>query len=46
MKDTIAEEPAAETDQTYQLFLKLAGADGEIDWQELKEILDYALRNG
>ncbi|XP_046974274.1 calpain-B-like [Vanessa cardui] len=26
------------------LFNILAGADGEVDWQELKEILDYAMR--
>ncbi|CAH1642451.1 unnamed protein product [Spodoptera littoralis] len=34
-------EPA---DPVRELFTKLAGADGEVDWQELKEILDYAMR--
>ncbi|XP_050555726.1 calpain-A isoform X2 [Spodoptera frugiperda] len=34
-------EPA---DPVRELFNKLAGADGEVDWQELKEILDYAMR--
>jgi len=24
----------------------LAGADQEVDWMELKDILDYAMRNG
>ncbi|GJQ77204.1 hypothetical protein Trydic_g14875 [Trypoxylus dichotomus] len=33
-----------EKDQVYQFFLKLAGDDGEVDWMELKEILDYAMR--
>ncbi|KRT83112.1 HLH domain-containing protein [Oryctes borbonicus] len=33
-----------EKDQIYQLFLKLAGDDGEVDAIELKEILDYAMR--
>lgn len=39
-------EAIQETDKTNEVFLKLAGQDGEVDWQELKEILDYALRNG
>lgn len=29
-----------------EFFLKLAGADQEVDWMELKDILDYAMRNG
>ncbi|KAI4469987.1 calpain [Holotrichia oblita] len=33
-----------EKDQVYQFFMKLAGEDGEVDWMELKEILDYAMR--
>ncbi|XP_018913124.1 calpain-B isoform X3 [Bemisia tabaci] len=28
-----------------ELFKKLAGEDMEVDWMELKEILDYAMRN-
>ncbi|KAL0859933.1 hypothetical protein ABMA27_010257 [Loxostege sticticalis] len=34
-------EPA---DPVRDFFNRLAGADGEVDWQELKEILDYAMR--
>ncbi|KAG8261010.1 Calpain-1 catalytic subunit [Homalodisca vitripennis] len=29
-----------------EFFRKLAGEDMEVDWMELKEILDYAMRNG
>lgn len=29
-----------------EFFLKLAGDDQEVDWMELKDILDYAMRNG
>ncbi|XP_047999752.1 calpain-A isoform X2 [Leguminivora glycinivorella] len=32
------------TDPIREFFNRLAGADGEVDWQELKEILDYAMR--
>ncbi|XP_028168957.1 calpain-B-like [Ostrinia nubilalis] len=34
-------EPA---DPVRDFFNRLAGTDGEVDWQELKEILDYAMR--
>ncbi|XP_013178556.1 PREDICTED: calpain-A-like isoform X2 [Papilio xuthus] len=34
-------EPA---DPVRDFFNRLAGDDGEVDWQELKEILDYAMR--
>ncbi|XP_034837476.1 calpain-B isoform X4 [Maniola hyperantus] len=34
-------EPA---DPVRDFFNRLAGADGEVDWLELKEILDYAMR--
>ncbi|XP_063390342.1 calpain-B-like [Cydia fagiglandana] len=34
-------EPA---DPIREFFNRLAGSDGEVDWQELKEILDYAMR--
>ncbi|XP_052742732.1 calpain-B isoform X4 [Bicyclus anynana] len=34
-------EPA---DPVRDFFTRLAGSDGEVDWQELKEILDYAMR--
>ncbi|GBP25684.1 Calpain-A [Eumeta japonica] len=37
--------PAPEpTDPIREFFNRLAGSDGEVDWQELKEILDYAMR--
>lgn len=29
-----------------EFFRKLAGDDMEVDWMELKEILDYAMRKG
>ncbi|XP_041985648.1 calpain-A isoform X2 [Aricia agestis] len=32
------------TDPVRDFFNRLAGSDGEVDWQELKEILDYAMR--
>ncbi|XP_045457463.1 calpain-B [Melitaea cinxia] len=31
-------------DPVRNFFNRLAGDDGEVDWQELKEILDYAMR--
>ncbi|XP_060807964.1 calpain-B isoform X6 [Amyelois transitella] len=34
-------EPA---DPVRDFFNRLAGSDGEVDWRELKEILDYAMR--
>lgn len=39
-------EEQQETDKTRDFFLKLAGEDMEVDWKELKEILDYAMRTG
>ncbi len=29
-----------------EFFRKIAGEDMEIDWMELKQILDYAMKNG
>lgn len=46
VRDEIPEAPAAPEDPVRQFFLKLAGEDGEVDWLELKEILDYSMRNG
>lgn len=46
VKDTIPEPPSAPEDPVRQFFLKLAGPDEEVDWLELKEILDYAMRSG
>ncbi|KAF5279505.1 hypothetical protein FQA39_LY05615 [Lamprigera yunnana] len=40
----IPKEKPAEVDEVHQQFLKLAGDDMEIDWQELKGILDFAVR--
>ncbi|XP_018579516.1 calpain-A isoform X2 [Anoplophora glabripennis] len=34
-----------ETDKAYGIFLKLAGRDGEVDWSELKEILDQTMKS-
>lgn len=30
----------------YKIFLTLAGDDQEVDWKELKQILDHVMRNG
>ncbi|XP_066260253.1 calpain-B-like isoform X4 [Euwallacea similis] len=38
-------EEQQETDKVYEVFLKLAGEDKEVDWKELKEILDYSMRD-
>jgi hypothetical protein len=46
----IPDEPQPEkekkTEAIRQFFQKLAGDDMEVDWMELKDILDYAMRNG
>jgi hypothetical protein len=46
----VINKPEAEEDKTQdkvkEFFLKIAGEDLEVDWMELKEILDYAMRNG
>ncbi|XP_067007649.2 calpain-A isoform X3 [Anabrus simplex] len=46
---TVPVEPEPEEqkgeDKAKEFFLKIAGEDMEVDWMELKEILDYALRN-
>ncbi|XP_050508668.1 calpain-B isoform X2 [Diabrotica virgifera virgifera] len=39
------EEEKQEFSQVYQFFLKLAGEDKEVDWMELKDILDYSLKS-
>ncbi|XP_066148437.1 calpain-A isoform X2 [Euwallacea fornicatus] len=38
-------EEQQETDKVFEVFLKLAGDDKEVDWKELKEILDYSMRD-
>ncbi|XP_077283019.1 calpain A isoform X1 [Arctopsyche grandis] len=45
VRHDIPEPPSAPEDPVRQFFLKLAGPDEEVDWLELKEILDYAMRN-
>ncbi|XP_075214527.1 calpain-A-like isoform X2 [Lycorma delicatula] len=39
------EEKKESEERIKQFFGKLAGDDMEVDWMELKEILDYAMRN-
>ncbi|XP_047508946.1 calpain-B-like isoform X5 [Pieris napi] len=43
VKDVLPSQPEP-ADPVRQFFDRLAGDDGEVDWQELKEILDYAMR--
>ncbi|XP_050680351.1 calpain-B-like isoform X4 [Leptidea sinapis] len=43
VKDILPPQPEP-ADPVRQFFERLAGSDGEVDWQELKEILDYAMR--
>lgn len=42
----VTPEIKEEADQLFEVFLKLAGKDQEVDWMELKEVLDYAMKNG
>jgi calpain len=46
----VINKPEPEEDKTQdkvkEFFHKIAGEDMEVDWMELKEILDYAMRNG
>ncbi|KAI5636217.1 calpain family cysteine protease domain-containing protein [Phthorimaea operculella] len=43
VKEVVPPNPEP-TDPVREFFNRLAGSDGEVDWQELKEILDYAMR--
>ncbi|XP_048525406.1 calpain-A isoform X3 [Dendroctonus ponderosae] len=49
LAEVVEVEPSAEeqeeTDKVYEVFLKLAGEDKEVDWKELKEILDYSMQD-
>ncbi|KAF2882526.1 hypothetical protein ILUMI_23640 [Ignelater luminosus] len=45
IKQAPTSEEKQETDQVREFFLRLAGEDLEVDWRELKDILDYAMRN-
>lgn len=40
------DERKEKDDKVRQFFNKLAGEDLEVDWRELQEILDYAMREG
>ncbi|XP_056638162.1 calpain-A-like isoform X3 [Diorhabda sublineata] len=40
-----SEEEKEEFHQVYEFFLRLAGEDKEVDWMELKDILDYSLKS-
>ncbi|KAG7206288.1 hypothetical protein KM043_003666 [Ampulex compressa] len=44
--DRVREEPEQDrnTEKVREFFKKLAGEDMEVDWMELKEILDFAMR--
>lgn len=47
MKDEDEDTELAKKDEKVKAqFLRLAGEDGEVDWMELKEIMDYTMRNG
>lgn len=39
-------DPDRNADKVREFFKKLAGDDMEVDWMELKEILDFAMRKG
>lgn len=44
------EKPDAEQEKRderlKEFFKKIAGEDMELDWMELKEVLDFAMKNG
>lgn len=42
----IPSAPPKENQELENLFLKVAGSDQEIDWIELKRILDYSMKDG
>ncbi|KAJ9598872.1 hypothetical protein L9F63_026594, partial [Diploptera punctata] len=46
--DEVVNQPEPEeektSDKVKEFFRKIAGDDMEVDWIELKEILDYAMR--
>lgn len=44
----VREEPEEDrnTEKVREFFKKLAGDDMEVDWMELKDILDFAMRKG
>lgn len=40
------DEQKEKDEKIRQFFAKLAGEDNEVDWLELQEILNYAMREG
>ncbi|CAH0545797.1 unnamed protein product [Brassicogethes aeneus] len=40
----VAPELQQQSNEIYEHFLKLAGTDQEVDWFELKEVLDYSMK--
>nr|CAH7752574.1 unnamed protein product [Callosobruchus chinensis] len=48
LDENIAQEPTEEekeeTNKVYEFFLEIAKEDKEVDWKELKEVLDFALK--
>lgn len=40
------DERKEKDDQIRAFFARIAGEDLEVDWKELQEILDYAMRDG
>ena len=48
VKETLKPDPEEEkrNERIREFFKKIAGEDLEVDWMELKEILDYAMKNG
>lgn len=42
----VPSQPSPQRQAMERLFLDVAGADGEVDWVELKRILDHSFRDG
>lgn len=40
------DEQKEKDDKVREFFAKIAGPDMEVDWKELQEILNYAMREG
>ena len=38
--------PSPQKSALEKLFIDIAGEDGEVDWMELKRILDHSMRDG
>lgn len=48
VKETLKPDSEEEkrNERIREFFKKIAGEDLEVDWMELKQILDYAMKNG